>query len=57
MNSLKDRELLESLLKFVRGFRVGKDLELAEAALRRERVLRAELDRMPPAPAQLAKAA
>jgi hypothetical protein len=52
----KERELVEMMIKFLRGVRVGRDLELAEVAVREERILRARLDAMP-APAEVETAA
>jgi hypothetical protein len=45
----KERELVEMMIKFLRGVRVGRDLELAELAIREERAMRERLDAMPAA--------
>ena len=49
----KERELVEMMIKFLRGVRVGRDLELAELAVREERAMRERLGAMPAATSNL----
>jgi hypothetical protein len=46
MNYVKERQLLQLMIRVCRGARVGPDLELAEAAARRERQLLGEVERI-----------